>query len=307
MLKAAFVDITRYLIIGGSTKCATTSLFKYFEYHPDVCPSFMKESRFFWTGAYQLPIDKDRESVSRYGSLFKNCMDSWLRMEATPDYMYSAETAARIRSELKSCKMAFLLREPVSRLISWYQYSIMSGFIEKTCTFDNYVNLQKNPEQTDMPQHLRSLEQGRYAHYLETYYQLFGKENILVIYYENLAANPLKTCCDIARFGEITDDYFKKYEFRVYNKTVAVKSAEANTLFRKFKRTVRPLIRTLPLVFQKNIKLAGHKVELFFHRFNGEFNMDEVAISPAMQNYLNDYYKEDRIKLDLLTGVPAPW
>ncbi|MBL0339638.1 MAG: hypothetical protein IPP71_01235 [Bacteroidetes bacterium] len=44
----------KYLFIGGSTKCGTTSVFNYFEFHPEICPCVMKESRYFWTKEYPL-------------------------------------------------------------------------------------------------------------------------------------------------------------------------------------------------------------------------------------------------------------
>jgi hypothetical protein len=44
------VNKHKYIIIGGSTKCATTSVFAYLASHPDIASSKVKESRFFLDG-----------------------------------------------------------------------------------------------------------------------------------------------------------------------------------------------------------------------------------------------------------------
>ena len=61
-----------YLIIGGSTKCATTSLFNYLGDHPEICPAIYKETRFFLNPEY--PVERrfaHTNSLSEYNNLFK--------------------------------------------------------------------------------------------------------------------------------------------------------------------------------------------------------------------------------------------
>lgn len=48
-------DDQLYLIIGGTTKAGTTSIFRYLSAHPDVCASSLKETRFFLDKDYPLP------------------------------------------------------------------------------------------------------------------------------------------------------------------------------------------------------------------------------------------------------------
>ena len=45
-----------YIIIGGTTKAATTSLYFYLADHPNVCASNIKETRFFLDADYPLPV-----------------------------------------------------------------------------------------------------------------------------------------------------------------------------------------------------------------------------------------------------------
>lgn len=92
------MDSNKYLIIGGSTKCGTTSVFSHFEFHPDICPCIMKESRFFWNNDYLLEAaSRDHTRYSAFSDLFQNCENKKLRLEATPDYLYSSATAYKIK------------------------------------------------------------------------------------------------------------------------------------------------------------------------------------------------------------------
>ena len=109
---------SKYLIIGGSTKCGTTSVFKYFEYHPEICPCILKESRYFLEEDYQLIGGKRNKSeYTSFDRLFQDCRPGSIKFEATPDYLYSRHAAAKINNEIPDAKLVFILRDPVQRLL----------------------------------------------------------------------------------------------------------------------------------------------------------------------------------------------
>lgn len=302
------MDTHQYLIIGGSTKCGTTSVFNYFEYHPQVCPCVMKESRYFWTGNYPLSkISRSQEKSKGFTALFKNCKNNQVRIEATPDYLYAAESALLIHKELQHCKLVFMLRNPLTRLNSWYRFAIVNGLLPKETTFESYILLQQNSTNENLPQHLRALEQGKYSGYIEKYLEVFGKEKILITYYEDLVANPVQLCSEIARFAGIDEHYFTDFDFKIFNKTVSAKSVGAHRLFRKFKRTVRPITKLFHSSIRKKLKLAGHKLETTYQSANKQSHGTEPLISPDMLQFLDNYYSQDHIKLQQLTGHKTPW
>lgn len=76
----------RYLIIAGTTKAATTSLFNYLADHPEICASNVKETRFFLDADYPLPAKyRFEDGLDKYELYFVHCSASHIRMEATPD------------------------------------------------------------------------------------------------------------------------------------------------------------------------------------------------------------------------------
>ncbi len=132
-----------HFLVPGFSKCGTTSLFKYFEFHPEICACRMKESRFFLDAAYLMQAAGRDHGDQEYGSLFNGCPEKSTGLEATPDYLYSENAARRIKNELEDVRMVFILRDPIDRLISWYRFAKMNGLISKEQSIDEYVSVQR--------------------------------------------------------------------------------------------------------------------------------------------------------------------
>jgi len=91
----------RYLIIGGTTKAGTTSLHAYLNDHPQVCASSIKETRFFLDRDYPLEAKyRSDDGLEYYEEYFAHRGAAAVRVEATPDYLYSPGTAARLAAAL---------------------------------------------------------------------------------------------------------------------------------------------------------------------------------------------------------------
>ena len=170
-----------YLIVGGTTKAATTSLFAYLTDHPAICAATYKETRFFLSSDYPLPSKyRYTGDAEEYADLFSNCGETQLRMESTPDYLYCEKARERIAEFLPQAKLVFSLREPISRLISWYRFAKQIGKLPQTLSFDAYVESLFTYLDTDRDgkeaevQHMQTLQQGCYTTYLQPYLDQFG-------------------------------------------------------------------------------------------------------------------------------------
>lgn len=299
------MDRSPYLIIGGSTKCGTTSLFSYFEFHPAVCACTMKESRYFLEPSYKLIAQKrDHSGIGSFSELFPKCPDEKLRVEATPDYLYSSFAIKRIHHELPNAKMVFILRKPSGRLKSWFKFARQLGLIGEDLSLDAFVAMQQHTP--DTPQHLRSLEQGRYSAYLEQAYDILGSEHVMVCFYEELEKDPQALCKRIAAFAGIDPNYFSNYEFKVFNASSQGKASLPTRLFRKFKRLVKPVKQRLPLKVRKKLKLASLKIE-------GKLSSHSISQKPPLdmdaktRQLVEQYYAKEPQKIKALTGLTPPW
>lgn len=299
-----------YLIIGGSTKCGTTSLYNYFHDHPQICPSLHKETRYFWGDEYELPVRKLRMNSSEsYDKLFTGCQPDQFLLEATPDYLYSKRSADDIRSGLEGrVNMIFILRNPIDRLRSWYRHSILHGLIPADCVFEDFLEMQVEEPVKGTPQYLRAMEQGLYSRYLTYWYGLFDSGSVMVHYFEDLLAEPRQMCERICDHIGIDQNYFADYSFMPHNVSYGVKSHLANKLYRGLQRKSRPLMSKLAPPVRNSIRWVGRNVEGMYTALNqSNERLITEAITDERRTYLLKLYGPECHRLKELTGTAPPW
>ena len=108
-------------IIAGASKCGTSSLHSYLNYHPQILLSHKKELDFFWKN-----FDK---GVAWYLAHFPTVCDrdDLITGEATPNYLRFPVVAERIKQTCPHTKLIILLRNPADRAISWHYHKINTG------------------------------------------------------------------------------------------------------------------------------------------------------------------------------------
>jgi len=119
-------------------------------------------------------------------------------MDATPknnvfaERIYEIYTGAGV--DLSSVKMAMTVREPVSRQISWYHHlfreftkgnskpsRVVKGGVAKT--FETFM------QSSVLPQIENGSNQGLYGVHLQKWFDLFPRENILIMSYDEFKSN----------------------------------------------------------------------------------------------------------------------
>lgn len=302
------VNDFRYLIIGGSTKCGTTSLFEYLAAHPQVNASLKKESRFFWTNIY--PIAKTevsfQDGIEKYDSIFTASKKTVVRLEATPDYMYSAETAKLFRQHINNCKFIFILRKPEDRILSWYKFSLQLNLISPQTTFDEFVREQLNSSKPDAVQYQRAVEQCRYGSYLQPWYDLFTGENIFVGWYDDLSNNPQQLMAGICKFAGLESSFYEGFDFKIYNKSVQVKNADSFNRYRNFRRNLRRILKSIPL--GKIIKSMLSPVnKMYMKNISSGDDWSGTEMSAETARQLQQFLESDKALLQKLTNKKTPW
>ncbi|MBC8120512.1 MAG: sulfotransferase domain-containing protein [Gemmatimonadaceae bacterium] len=295
-----------YLIIGGTTKAATTSLFAYLKEHPQVCGANIKETRFFLDSDYPLPSKyRLEDGLAKYEEFFCECQDTRVRLEATPDYLYSSVTPKSLQDSLPAVKLVFILREPTSRIISWYTFAQQIGQLSQDITLDEYVNQQLQNDSPKTKQHLRALEQGRYYTYLRPYLEVFGKENIHIILYEDLSKDPASVLDALCKFVGIDSKFYTGYDFKVFNSTQAMKNPGLHQMYTRVRFKMRNFVHN-----QAGIRTALRTMRAAFEPLYLRLNaqpLEKPEFSPAVKAMLNDYYKQENQALSELLGRPIPW
>ncbi len=294
----------RYLIIAGTTKAATTSVFNYLADHPKICASNIKETGFFLDPDYPLPAKyRLEDGLAKYESYFIHCSASHIRMEATPDYLYSPCTPQKIKTSLPLVKIIFVLREPIDRLVSWYRFAKQIAGLPAQVDFEQYVNsqLRNNGSSSCIEQHMRALEQGRYSVYLKPYLDLFEQDQVFIAQYETLKRDPADVLDEVCLFAGIDPAFYVDYDFRVFNPTQSMKSARLHRSYMEFRVRLGMRVHDNTRI-RMVLRFIRRKFEPLYLRLNRGVE-EEVVISEPMRALLEDYYSGEAAALACLLGT----
>jgi hypothetical protein len=208
------------VIIGGTQKAGTTSLFRYLSDHPSVCPSYIKEVDFFLK--YKNKIDD--KALKKYGSYFSSCSsETPIRLEASPSYLkFSDSIAGSMYYYLPNIKLIFILREPISVLLSYLTWKSTS--IKETVSISQIISLfdEKNRNTKNESENIKirgRLFAGCYALKLNDYLTFYPKNAIGIFFYDDLTQNAKAFMEAICRYLNIDSSFYKNYQFNIENKT----------------------------------------------------------------------------------------
>ena len=299
----------RYLIVGGATKAGTTSVFAYLSDHPHVCPASLKEPRFFLEPDHPVKGGRGaRGGLDAYREFFEHCGDDGrLRVEATPNYLYSADAPVLIRKCLPSVRVAFVLRHPVGRLASWYRFALQNGMLERSVPFAEYVRDQLEGAGGDAPpQHLRALEQGRYAGYVERYLDVLGPERVRVLFFEELVSDPRAFMGELCEFAGLPPAFYDDYEFRVHNPTRSIRFQAVHRAYKRVEYRIRRAVHRRPRL-HRLLRRARRAVDAVYLALNEGEEDTDPELPPGLEEELAEYYRPGVSRLEGMLGEAPPW
>lgn len=301
------------LIIGGTNKAGTTSVFEYLKDHPEVKGSFIKQTFFF--------LDKNlQENLKLHANYdYREGLDNYLNyfpgeyngekyyLEASPDYLYGNESPNLIYDffkEKKGSKILFILREPVSRFLSFFNYAKQQGLIDKSMSVQEFYELSKNYT-NDTNSGLRAHKTGFYSNYIKNYLKLFPKQDILFYFFEDLESDPKAFMQNLATDLAIDSSYYNHYDFQIKNKTSNVRNQNFSKLFRYGRAWYMKNLFSNPL----GVKFANflrNNITPLYRKLN-LMEKERIEINETVINSLRDDYSFDKIQLENLIGKKLPW
>jgi hypothetical protein len=188
-------------LIAGTQRGGTTTLRHYLARHPEVCMSHTKELHFF-----------DNEKIWRssppdYGSYhaaFRVLPQQRLLGEATPIYMFWKPAIARIRGYNPDMKLIMILRNPVTRAYSHWNFERLAG--REALPFRDALLAEPSRSRKVLPEQLRNasyVARGMYTAQLMEVWRCFPREQTLVLRFEDLHRDTRSLCARVAAFLDI--------------------------------------------------------------------------------------------------------
>jgi len=285
-------------IIVGAAKSGTTSVDQYLRQHPEVYMCPQKEPYFFsfvnkkidFKGPYD-SIMKDVivTDFNEYVSFFNNVTDQKAIGECSNSYLFLTHSAEEIKKYIPDCKIIIILRDPVERAFSHYAQHVMIG--HEKLTFEEAIEQESYRKAAGWRWHYQYLEQSMYYKQVKVYYDIFPKENILVLFFDDLKKDPSLFMKEIFEFIGVSP-MVEGIDFKVYNKTGMPKSRLLHNFLYSKKFFKKLLGFFIPEQF---------KIHIFKTIY--ELNMDYTAkpkLSEETRKKLKEYFKPDIKKLEQL-------
>jgi hypothetical protein len=192
-LSAPFRALPSYLIIGAQ-RSGTTTLHALLARHPQIVWPLRKEVRYF--DRRHLPGSLVYRA---YFPLRSELGDGQITGEATATLLYTAQAPRRVHHLLPEARLIALLRDPVARAHSHYEYN-RRFFGEPAATFEEAIDDEPRrlPSPGAQPLEEIYLARSRYAEQVERWLAIFPREQLLVVRSEDLYAAPAAVASDVA-------------------------------------------------------------------------------------------------------------
>lgn len=211
-------------VIVGAARSGSTTLYRSLTEHPDIYMATPKELRFF-----NLYYDRGLEW---YAEQFVAARPDQYLGEASPEYMADEEAIDRLTGTIPDARLIAILRDPVDRVYSHYWFERVRGRGENTFERD----LATNP---------KMLEIGRYVRGLEHLSRSYPRERILVLFHDDLVADPLAVSRAAYRFIGVDDTFTPPSLGRAANQYVEFRSLRVRNWAQQLPRSVRPLRKVI--------------------------------------------------------------
>ena len=298
-----------FLIIGAQ-KCATTTLFEHLRAHPEVNMPLEKEVPFF-TGE-----DCSGSAWEAFAATHFGCEDDRLWGKATPQYMCDRATPGRIRELMPDVKLVAILRDPIERTLSHYKMGRRRDTEPRD--FDTAISellaedaLQQGRE-LSAPAHSAGYEPesafyvawSEYGRILGEYARLFGPDQLLVLYTEDLESDPAGTLDRLLAFIGLQPGFRPDTLGEVIHK-----GGGSNRIPHSLRVWLRER-RALYGLWQLLPESRRGRLRFLYEQWNvrkGDAATDAPPMSDLTRQSLLGHYGHDLASLLELPVDPPPW
>jgi hypothetical protein len=287
-------------IIAGVNKAGTTSLFVSLSTHPDIAPSSIKETRFFLPARYGEALPPAAE----WDAYFADADDRPVHLEATPSYFYgSTAVAEAMRSRLVDPHALVVLREPVSRAISFFTYQKIRLRFPADYPVTDYLAAADRLTAADFQdrenEKYMAFRGGCYAEFLPGWLDVLGADHVRILDFDRLVRDPVATLHHTATWLGLDPGRFPADALSSENRTTGFKNQGFQRIALAGNDKLERVLRRHPEV--------KRKLRAFYYRLNGR--PTEEQIPDAVLAELAARYEEPNRRLAQqldAAGIPLP-
>jgi hypothetical protein len=179
----------------GAARSGTSWLSNCLRAHPDICMSEPKEIQYFNLEHHEYGINKNHtKAFAWYANHFRHCKAEKIKGEFSPIYFYDKKGPELITRYFPDIKLILSLRNPIDRAYS--QYWLLR----------NVKKIENREFEKEISDESHYIEQGFYAMQLRRYLELFKRDQIFILIFEDLRNHPLKEIVRLLKFLDVRTD-----------------------------------------------------------------------------------------------------
>ncbi len=336
-------------IVVGAQKSGTTSLYNYLRPHPEICLPAGKEAPYFshdevvdttsWTTYMQNLVERDFASGAdpehKWGTV-------------TPQYMYGSviqanggsgsshayderTVPARIFERLPEVRLIAILRDPVERAISHHRMMVSWGSERRS--FDDAVEQLLRPQAYETAVSRPSatsayITWGEYGRILGGYVDVFPRDQLLVVFTEELERAPVGVLRSIQEFIGVSADFEPHNIGRKFHVGVSVDtfswtspsswrsplspiSPQGIARALRHSGVARAAWHAIPESSQRRLnrnykRAATRTLQRSVHSADADPNPDALPSDRTLER-LREHYAREADQLAALLGRAVPW
>ncbi len=265
---------TAISFFGLGSHTAAPLLYSYIAEHPQAC--LPTEPTYFFSSAKVFA-----QGVAWYESQFGNCPPGTLRGELAHTYLANSQAASLIARTYPNAKLLAVIENPLVSVRVEYIEAVRSRRITRHVSLAEF--LKKNPE---------VLLRARYGRQLVHYFSFYAPTDLLVLLAADVRSDLLKTVkttyehlgLDVA-FVPLTLRHLVVVEEDDKKKPGRIKRA-----YRFLKTAIKTKYHTLVVKLKPKVVKTETAAQL----------AEKIELSPELQTFLKDYFREDVAKLSSL-------
>lgn len=290
------------IIVGGTSKAGTTALFRMLSSNQNFFLPPKKEIHYFsypflnkrTSGPGDNFIISDiPNSFKEYLSLFSLKKAHQVTVDISPSYLFHYNSAEEIHARLENTKLIFILRNPVEKIYSQYLHLVSEG--RESLSFEDALKAEAQRKSEGFSDMFLYKESGYYYKGVKHFIDLFGKDRVKIILYQEFRDHPNDVLQEICLFSglKIPQIFALNQKANVSGSIRSIQLAKLigpNSLT-QFARRIIP-------------RSSGHWIREQLKKINR--NNSEV-LDPLIRIALVNNYKDDIEKLEKLIGRKTGW
>jgi len=278
-------------LIVGAPKAGTTSLYFYLRSNPQIFLSPVKEPRFFNSPSCWHVYRKKISDKNEYLKLFKKVKKEKAVGEASTSYLEDPESPFLIKKSIPMARIIIILRDPVERAFSHHTMDIRGNKtyvpLDKVIRMDE-ASFKKHPEVREV------LTAGFYSESIKRYLDIFGKEKVKIIIFEEFIEETKDKVEEICRFLGV-DPTLSDFTPEIWHAHFEERIPYSHYFWKN------------KIVFKIARSLLAESTRMYFR----DKFLTKKANKPKMKledkNFLEDLYRSDALKTQEIIGSSLPW